>query len=93
MINWLALCDYLCQDENSPQTGLSDLDGAALIREVHVYGQSLAVGAEKEGAAQHAGLGNASAGRGGASGANKWIQTYGCHFSRWHAGILSRARL
>ena len=44
-------------NENSPQTGLSDLTGAALIREVHVYGQSLAVGAEKEGAAQHAGLG------------------------------------
>jgi len=43
--------------EDSPQTGISDLDGAALIREVHVYGQSLAVGAEKEGAAQHAGLG------------------------------------
>ncbi len=44
-------------NENFPQTGLSDLVGAALIREVHVYGQSLAVGAEKEGAAQHAGLG------------------------------------
>jgi elongator complex protein 3 len=43
--------------ENSPQTGIRDLDGAALIREVHVYGQSLAVGAEKDGAAQHAGLG------------------------------------
>ncbi len=49
--------------KDSPQTGMSDLDtlsgtrGAALIREVHVYGQSLAVGAEKEGAAQHAGLG------------------------------------
>ena len=43
--------------KDSPQTGLSDLDGAALIREVHVYGQSLPVGAEKEGAAQHAGLG------------------------------------
>jgi elongator complex protein 3 len=42
---------------DSPQTGISDLDGAALIREVHVYGQSLAVGAEKAGAAQHAGLG------------------------------------
>jgi elongator complex protein 3 len=41
----------------APQTGLADLGGAALIREVHVYGQSLAVGAEKEGAAQHAGLG------------------------------------
>ena len=42
---------------DSPQTGLSDLDGAALIREVHVYGQSLPVGSEKEGAAQHMGLG------------------------------------
>ena len=42
---------------DSPQTGMSDLDGAALIREMHVYGQSLPVGAEKHGAAQHAGLG------------------------------------
>ena len=36
---------------------LPDLRGAALIREVHVYGQSLPVGSEKKGAAQHAGLG------------------------------------
>jgi elongator complex protein 3 len=43
--------------EDSPQTGMPDLDGAALIREVHVYGQSLPVGAEKQGAAQHVGLG------------------------------------
>lgn len=43
--------------KESPQTGLSDLEGAALIREVHVYGQSLPVGAEGGGAAQHAGLG------------------------------------
>lgn len=43
--------------KDSPQTGLADLEGAALIRELHVYGQSLPVGAEKEGAAQHAGLG------------------------------------
>jgi elongator complex protein 3 len=42
---------------DSPQTGISDLEGAALIREVHVYGQSLPVGAEQPGAAQHAGLG------------------------------------
>jgi elongator complex protein 3 len=42
---------------NSPHTGLDDLSGAALIREVHVYGQSLPVGSEKKGAAQHAGLG------------------------------------
>src|SRR5215216_5767610 len=43
--------------KDSPQTGIHDLDGAALIREVHVYGQSLPVGAEQRGAAQHAGLG------------------------------------
>jgi len=41
----------------SPETGLPDLQGAAIIREVHVYGQSLQVGAEKRGAAQHAGVG------------------------------------
>lgn len=44
-------------DPEAPKTDLADLDGAALVREVHVYGQSLAVGAEKHGAAQHAGLG------------------------------------
>ncbi len=43
--------------EGSPVTGLEDLNGAALIREVHVFGQSLPVGAEQNGAAQHAGLG------------------------------------
>ena len=42
---------------DSPATGMSDLSGAAIIREVHVYGQSLAVGVEQNGAAQHAGLG------------------------------------
>ena len=36
---------------------LPDLAGAALIREVHVYGQSLGVGEEQHGAAQHIGLG------------------------------------
>ncbi|GAB4418805.1 MAG: tRNA uridine(34) 5-carboxymethylaminomethyl modification radical SAM/GNAT enzyme Elp3 [Anaerolineales bacterium] len=41
----------------APDTRLHDLRGAALIREVHVYGQSLPVGAEKDGAAQHAGFG------------------------------------
>ena len=41
----------------SPETGLADLTGAAIIREVHVYGQSLEVGSEQNGAAQHVGLG------------------------------------
>jgi elongator complex protein 3 len=40
-------------------TGLGDLSEAAIIREVHIYGQSLPVGVEREGAAQHAGLGTA----------------------------------
>ncbi len=43
---------------SAPETGLADLDGAALIREVHVYGQSLPVGSEENGAAQHVGLGS-----------------------------------
>ena len=41
----------------SPDTGLAVLRGAALVRELHVYGQSLPVGAASEGEAQHAGLG------------------------------------
>ncbi|HEB65229.1 MAG TPA: GNAT family N-acetyltransferase, partial [Chloroflexi bacterium] len=43
--------------EASPDLGFADLEGAALIREVHVYGQSLEVGREERGAAQHIGLG------------------------------------
>jgi len=43
--------------QDSPETGMQDLNSAALIREVHVYGQSLGVGVEKTGAAQHVGLG------------------------------------
>ena len=42
---------------DSPATGLADLESAALVREVHVYGQSLDLGAEQSGAAQHSGLG------------------------------------
>jgi elongator complex protein 3 len=44
-------------ESSAPLTGLGDLEGAAIIREVHVYGQSLEVGAESQGAAQHSGLG------------------------------------
>jgi len=42
---------------DSPDTGIPDLQEAAIVREVHVYGQSLPVGSEQIGAAQHAGLG------------------------------------
>lgn len=37
---------------------ISELRECALIREVHIYGQSLPVGAEQSGAAQHIGLGS-----------------------------------
>lgn len=40
-----------------PTPTIPDLHQAAIIREVHVYGQSLEVGAEQAGAAQHIGLG------------------------------------
>jgi elongator complex protein 3 len=43
--------------KNSPPVGLDDLEGAAIIREVHVYGQSLEVGQSIDGTAQHSGLG------------------------------------
>lgn len=36
-----------------------ELDGAAVIREVHVYGQVVGIGGESGGRAQHAGLGTA----------------------------------
>ena len=39
------------------EAGVPELKDAAIIREVHVYGQSLMVGTEQEGAAQHLGLG------------------------------------
>jgi elongator complex protein 3 len=42
---------------SAPKTGMPDLLDAAIIREVHVYGQSLQVGSEAQGAAQHVGLG------------------------------------
>ncbi|HPH94517.1 MAG TPA: tRNA uridine(34) 5-carboxymethylaminomethyl modification radical SAM/GNAT enzyme Elp3 [Anaerolineaceae bacterium] len=45
-------------EKDAPNLGLADLDGAAIIREVHVYGQSLQVGSERTGAAQHVGLGS-----------------------------------
>ena len=36
---------------------LPEIADSAMIREVHVYGQALAIGKEKDGAAQHVGLG------------------------------------
>jgi elongator complex protein 3 len=43
--------------EDTGATGIPELAGAAIIREVHVYGQSLELGEERSGIAQHSGLG------------------------------------
>jgi elongator complex protein 3 len=48
---------------DAPRLDLAGLDNAALVREVHVYGQSLEVGAESEQAAQHIGLGTSLMGK------------------------------
>jgi elongator complex protein 3 len=42
---------------DSPRLEMRDLESAALIREVHVYGQSVGMGRSRRGAAQHIGLG------------------------------------
>jgi len=43
--------------EGGKKAFIEELKGAALIREVHVYGQSVELGKEQPGAAQHSGLG------------------------------------
>lgn len=45
-------------DASHLQPPVLELANAAIIREVHVYGQSLGVGRSKSGAAQHIGLGS-----------------------------------
>jgi elongator complex protein 3 len=42
----------------APDPGLEDLQASALVRELHVYGQSLPLGESEQGAAQHMGLGS-----------------------------------
>ena len=63
-ISWVTRGDKLAgfarlslPGPDSADTRISDLEGAAILREVHVYGQSLQVGEAQEGAAQHTGLG------------------------------------
>ena len=74
-------------------TGMPDLDNAALIREVHVYGQSLAVGAEKTGAAQHTGTWHTPARRSGKRGTRAWLFAHGGHLGNWNTSLLFGSRL
>jgi elongator complex protein 3 len=43
--------------EDTTMSGIEELEDAAIIREVHIYGQSLEVGEDRSGIAQHSGLG------------------------------------
>ncbi len=47
----------LLPSPQGPDPGIPEIRGAALVREVHVYGPALPLGGRKEGAAQHQGLG------------------------------------
>ncbi|MDF1520481.1 MAG: tRNA uridine(34) 5-carboxymethylaminomethyl modification radical SAM/GNAT enzyme Elp3 [Brevefilum sp.] len=42
---------------DTKMSGIGELEDSAIIREVHVYGQSLEVGEDRSGMAQHSGLG------------------------------------
>jgi elongator complex protein 3 len=54
---WENRCAY--EGEEIPVAVDEELKNAALVREVHVYGQALSIGGEQSGAAQHIGLGTA----------------------------------
>ncbi|MBD3250296.1 MAG: tRNA uridine(34) 5-carboxymethylaminomethyl modification radical SAM/GNAT enzyme Elp3 [Candidatus Pacebacteria bacterium] len=54
----LSLPSQESQDELVAQAGLFELSQAAIIREVHVYGQLVGLGQEAAGRAQHLGLGS-----------------------------------
>ena len=57
-IVWPVFCVYRCPVPKAPPLVCLTWTRQRIIREVHVYGQSLAVGAEEHGAAQHIGLGS-----------------------------------
>jgi len=55
---WLAGYLRLSLPENPvPEIDWEDLRGAAIIRDLHIYGQTLPLGGSRNGAAQHLGLG------------------------------------
>jgi elongator complex protein 3 len=55
---WLAGYLRLSLPENpAPEIDWEDLRGAAIVRDLHIYGQTLPLGGSRNGAAQHLGLG------------------------------------
>ena len=74
-------------------TNLPDLEEAAIIREVHVFGQSLAVGVGKNGAAQHIGLGTRLIEQAVEVQSKCWIRKTGRDLCHRHEAVLSQARV
>jgi len=66
-----ALAGFLRLTLPRRSAGLSELRGAALLREVHVYGSSTPLGRRTPGRAQHAGLGRRLVERGAALAAGR----------------------
>jgi elongator complex protein 3 len=54
LAGYLRLC---LPSADAPNLRIPEIENAALVREVHIYGQSLSLGEEQVGAAQHSGLG------------------------------------
>ncbi len=54
LAGYLRLC---LPDARAPHLGIEELEGAALVREVHVYGPAQRIGGRSGSAAQHRGLG------------------------------------
>ena len=71
---------------------MEELAGAAMIREVHVYGQSLALGEDAPGKAQHSGLGTQLIERAAEIADGARLPAAGRDFVGRHAGVLSQAR-
>lgn len=52
-----GFCRLSLPTADAPPTGITEIDRAALIREIHVYGPALKIGGTQDGHAQHLGLG------------------------------------
>jgi histone acetyltransferase (RNA polymerase elongator complex component) len=67
----------------------SELGEAAIIREVHVYGQSLELGTQQGGLAQHMGLGSELIMKAEEIAAERGYRRYGCDCCHWqHENII-----
>ena len=70
---------------------MPELSGAAMIREVHVYGPALGIGADSSGEAQHLGLGRRLILEAKCACSRRRFSPARCHLGDRHAGLLRRS--